>query len=65
MSLVDVLLDQRGMQPDCSARHNLAIARSNIMDVCEALSDEPKKVQTRECPVCRTGHDLPLCPELK
>jgi hypothetical protein len=31
----------------------------------DLLSDEPKKVQTRECPVCRTGHDLPLCPESK
>jgi hypothetical protein len=31
----------------------------------ELVTDEPKKVQTRECPVCRTGHDLPLCPERK
>jgi hypothetical protein len=43
MDLADRLLEQRGMQPDCSARHNLAIARSNVMDaIRETLSDEEK-----------------------
>jgi hypothetical protein len=28
----------------------------------EAQSDEPRAVQTQVCPVCRTVHDLPLCP---
>jgi hypothetical protein len=37
LDLVDELLDTRGMEPDCSARHNLAIARSLVNDV---LSDE-------------------------
>lgn len=39
LDLVDDLLYERGMQPDCSARHNLAIARSLVNDV---LSDEDK-----------------------
>lgn len=28
----------------------------------EAVPDEPRAVQTQICPVCRTVHDLPLCP---
>lgn len=39
LALVDGLLAERGMRPDCSARHNLAIAHSNIIDVRDALSD--------------------------
>jgi hypothetical protein len=43
MDLADRLLEERGMQPDCSARHNLAIARSNVMDaIREAQSDEER-----------------------
>ena len=37
LDLVDELLELRGMEPDCSARNNLAIARSLVKDV---LSDE-------------------------
>lgn len=41
MDLADRLLAERGMHPDCSARHNLAIARSNVADaIRDSLSDE-------------------------
>jgi hypothetical protein len=43
----------------------LSNAGANIYDtkrVADALPDEPRAVQTQVCPVCRTVHDLPLCP---
>jgi hypothetical protein len=48
MDLADRLLEERGMQPDCSARHNLAIARSNVMDaIREAQTDEQRAGEAR------------------
>lgn len=44
LDLVDDLLYERGMQPDCSARNNLAIARSLVKDV---LTDEQNNTGER------------------
>lgn len=41
----------------------LATASRNA--VLNAVFPRPGQVNTIVCPVCRTGHDLPLCPERK
>lgn len=52
---------------DCIARRCDGCEQRVERCACDPQSDEPvtRPVQTRICPVCRTVHDLPLCPEAK
>lgn len=39
-----------------------AVAICALQALNRHKSDQPPAVQTQVCPVCRTVHDLPLCP---
>ena len=50
---------------DLAAFREHAFLEASEEFVRAAYSYASRRVQTLECPVCRTCHDLPLCPERK